>query len=80
MTPREANTHKAIHQLRSDNTDTSEGWIIIRPGEVTLCTQRTFENPTGKVTFSRRQFNALIDWYNRPQKVHVSKRLGRSRG
>lgn len=69
MTPRQAVRHKDICRLRTDNADTSEGWIIIEDGDVTLCTQRNCENSTGKVTFSRRAFNALIDWYNRPQKL-----------
>jgi len=69
MSPREAKTHSQICRLRSDNADTAEGWIIIEQGDVTLCTQKNGQDATGKVVFSRRAFNALIDWYNRPQKL-----------
>lgn len=68
MTPRQAKTFKQICQLQTDNKDTKEGWIIIDGGNVSLCNQRRGESATGDVKFSRRAFNALIDWYNRDQR------------
>lgn len=73
MTPRKAVKYKDICALSTDNTATSEGWIIIDGGVVTLRNQRPGESSTGSVTFSRRAFNALIDWYARPQGVRKVK-------
>ena len=68
MTPRQAVTFKDICKLQSDNRDTAEGWIIIDGCQVTLCNRKRGELSTGQVTFSRRAFHALIDWYLRDQK------------
>lgn len=67
MRPRDTKTFKQICKLRTDNHDTKDGWIIIDVGEVLLCNQRNGEASTGQVKFSRRAFNALIDWYQREQ-------------
>lgn len=72
MTPRKAVYPRDIYGLRSDNHSTKQGWIALDGGEVTICAQRPGELPrgsTGTVSLSRRDFNALVDWYNRPQKL-----------
>ena len=66
-TPREAVQFNDICKLQSDNKNIAEGWIIIDGPKVVMATQRAGEELTGKVEFSRRAFNKLIDWYNKPQ-------------
>jgi hypothetical protein len=58
-------------RLRSTTRDVKAGWILVDGERVTLCNQATGEHPTGKVHFTRREFNALVDWYGREQKLYV---------
>lgn len=67
LTPRDAGTHKAQFSLTSDNWNCKGGWILIDGDRVILTRQVSGESPTGQVEFTRRQFNTLIDWYQRPQ-------------
>lgn len=67
LSPRHAVTSKDTCSLNEDNTDTREGWLMIDGGTVILSNQLPGESQTGKVEFSRRAFNSLIDWYNAPQ-------------
>ena len=69
MKPRDARRFSQIVKLQTDNWHTSDGWILIEGKVVTLTNQRCGESSTGQVTFTRRSFNALMDWYNRDQKV-----------
>lgn len=74
LSPRQATTYKQICSLRRDNLSSPNGWIIIDGSAVTLCNQRTGEKSTGQVTFSRKEFHKLIDWYNKPQALARSPR------
>ena len=67
MSPREAKTFKQIFQLQSDNHAVKAGWIMIDGSVVVLCKQRDGEHAEAMVKLSRREFEALIDWYNRKQ-------------
>lgn len=67
ISPRQAKTIKVMCSLESDNKNVASGWILLDQGRVILKNQRHGESPTGGVEFTRQQFNALIDWYNRPQ-------------
>lgn len=69
MKPRQAMRNKDIIRLQTDNHDCAQGWIIIDGPDVVLSNQKHGCEQTGKVQFSRRAFNTLIDWYNRDQKL-----------
>ena len=69
MKPRDAVLNRHIVRLQTDNHDTVEGWILIDGSRIVLQNQKHSEPSTGKVEFTRRSFNRLIDWYNRDQKL-----------
>jgi len=78
LTPREAKTYHQICALDRDNLSTRKGWIIVDVGKVTLVNQRPGHELSGEVTFTRAQFERLIDWYNtgapKPAKKAKAKR------
>lgn len=67
LSPRKAIKLKDVITLKSDNRSVKDGWILIDGDRVVIYNQRLGEEPTGKVGFNRKQFNALIDWYNTEQ-------------
>ena len=70
MSPRETKTLDEICKLKTDHHNVKEGWLMVEEGAVVVVKQRNGEKSTGEVRFSRRSFNALVDWYNRKQKCH----------
>ena len=64
-------TEQQSLRLRRDNLSADDSWILVdvASDRVTICNQRPGESPTGQVNLTRKQFNKLIDWYNRSQKV-----------
>lgn len=69
LKPREAKTFKQICSLKTDSKSIKKGWICIDERNVYLVNQLLGEQATGKVTFSRKEFAALIDWYNKEQEI-----------
>jgi len=67
LSPRDAKRFHQICQLRTDHKDTKHGWLMVDEGKVTIMNQQDGQSSTGEVTFSRREFNALVDWYLHPQ-------------
>lgn len=63
-TPREARTFAQICKLPRDNVDSGDFWIAIDEQTVTVAHQQTGAPAISKTTIPRRQFEALIDWYN----------------
>jgi hypothetical protein len=68
MKPRDTKTLKQICSLQSDCHDTKEAWILVDIGVVYLHLQRNGEKSTSNIMLSRKDFNVLIDWYNKDQK------------
>lgn len=60
-------------RLRMDNLNVDDSWILVdvASARVTICNQRPGELFTGQVHLTRKQFNKMIDWYNRPQKMRT---------
>ena len=56
-------------RITRDNFDAGEFWIITDSVEVTIAHQIAGEEAKAMVTIPRREFNRLIRWYMRPQKV-----------
>ena len=69
MKPRDAKTFSQMCRLQSDNKSVKRGWILLDARSVILTNQMSGEASTGRVKFTRREFDALIDWYNRDQKL-----------
>lgn len=67
LSPRTANTNKEILKLKSDNKSTRDAWILLDGNKVNICNQRNGHKATGFVKISKKQFNQLIDWYNKEQ-------------
>lgn len=68
ISPRNAKTyHQIFTQLKSDNLDLKDYWILIDTKVVTLAKQPRGGSLEGKVKITRRAFNHIVDWYNRPQ-------------
>ncbi len=68
LTPRRAYTFDQICSLHTDNHETPRTWLMLDVGVVTLCNQRNGEEPTAEITIKRRDFERLVDWYNRAQR------------
>lgn len=71
MAPREARTFNDVCRLQTDNHSVGRGWIMWDGGEVSLVNQINGESSTGTVTFSRREFDALVRWWGRQQKIRA---------
>jgi len=69
MAPCEAGSLEDVCRLETDNHSVKRGWIMFDGGEVSLVNQISGEDSTGTVTFSRREFEALVRWWQRPQKL-----------
>jgi hypothetical protein len=70
LSPRKAKTFNQICSLQTDGKHTKNSWICLNSGSsIAIHNQRNGEESTGRVVISKREFNALIDWYNREQKT-----------
>ena len=68
MRPYDAKTEREQLDLNSDNHQTKGAWILLGFSQVSICTQKSGESPTGIVKIPRGEFNRLIDWYMKDQK------------
>ena len=69
MRPYDCKTIDQVCALRRDNFDAGDFWIITDGYNVSLAEQKVGEKSTGMVTIPRREFNRLVTWYMREQKV-----------
>ena len=72
LSPREARNDQ-FAKLNSDNKSTESYWILINENHVTMTEQTPGEIPKRSISFDKKQFNKLIDWYNRGQKLNLNK-------
>lgn len=68
LSPRKSKPDQIIN-LNTDNRSTDNYWILLNEDHVTVCEQTTGENAKNSIEIDREQFNKLIDWYNREQKL-----------
>lgn len=66
---RKANTEKQICSVYRDNLSTEDYWIMGNPDSVTIAKQRNGESSEWIVQIPKKDFNKLIDFYNREQKI-----------
>jgi len=64
---RNARTFEELCELRRDHFSTKHYWISADETTVSIYAQTSGEEPRESVTVPRRQFNALIDFYQREQ-------------
>lgn len=70
LSPRKARTFKQMVSLKTDNHHTKESWILLMEGNsICISNQRNGEALTASITIQRKDFNRLIDWYNKEQKT-----------
>ena len=69
LSPRKARSDQFI-KLNSDNMSTENYWILLNEHDITLCEQSLGESPKNQIHIKKRQFNKIIDWYNREQKIN----------
>ena len=69
LAPINAKTFNQICSLNTDNEDCVGGWITIDQDSVYLENQEDGKKSTGSVSFKRRDFNKLVRWYTREQKI-----------
>ena len=70
LSPRKTVTFNQICSLQTDNAGTKNFWIQLDVGSVHLCEQTSGEAAKGSLTIPRRDFNKLIEWYLKEQKLH----------
>jgi len=69
MSPAEARTTDQICALGRDNLTIGDFWILADGYRVTIAKQKPEEAATQSVTVPRSEFNRMVRWYVRPQKV-----------
>lgn len=69
LSPQRANTLDKVCTLNRDNFSRPDYWIITDTDEVTICKQRDGESQEESVTIPKSEFDKLIRWYTRPQKI-----------
>lgn len=69
LSPRDARTQEAICRLRTYNRNTDDGWLLIEPDTITIARQSPGKSAESMTTLPRRDFDALVRWYLRPQAV-----------
>lgn len=63
MVPIEAKTHDQICELKRDNVESGDFWMLLGEGELTICEQKSGSNPEQSLTIPRKNFDALVRWY-----------------
>lgn len=73
LSPQKAKTTKTLCSLNRDNFDVPSGWILIDEDRVYIRNQESGNPSTGKVEFSKKDFNRIVKWYTTPQVVRSNK-------
>lgn len=66
MKPREANTAKKLSMLKRDNIGFDNADILVSEKDVSIWPDSKITG--GWIVLSKKQFNKMIDWYNKEQK------------
>lgn len=75
LSPRKARTFNQICSLNRDNLSSKHGWIVVDDeGSVTIAEQANGCEAKGIVRLPRREFNRLVDWYNKEQELRPRSR------
>ena len=66
------------HALVSTDYSLNDFRISIDGVSVCLTHQRRGEEPRQRITIARQEFNKMIQWYTKPQKLRTVKEIARS--
>lgn len=69
IAPRNSKTLKEVCSMPSDNYGGRTHWILANHQTVTIAQWKKGQTNTNMVTLKKKQFNELIDWYLREQKL-----------
>lgn len=64
--PKTARTFNQLCSLRTDNISFPWGWVIVSEDQITIAMQKNGERATATIDISKRDFNRLIRWYEKP--------------
>jgi hypothetical protein len=68
LSPRKANVTYWLCRLKRDNKDSGEASILVSEKHVSIWN----DEKSGYISIPKKNFNQLIDWYNREQKLRKS--------
>lgn len=66
--PKTANTTKKVCSLKRDNVTVGHHWCLVDEETVTICRQKSGQNPEAMITISKRDFNRIVKFYTTPTK------------
>ena len=69
IAPIDARNEKGRLRLREDNTSTENYWLLLNDGHITLANQRSGENMVWWAQIPRKEWDKIVKWYMKPQKV-----------
>jgi len=69
LSPRNAKTENELCSLQSDNKSVKDYWIMIEGAKISIAKQTLGSEADWCFSIPKRQFNALIDWYNKEQET-----------
>jgi hypothetical protein len=64
QSPRKA---KSLRKMKRSLVETKDFWLLVDGSEVIIVKQRNGERSTATITIPKKDFNRLIDFYNKPQ-------------
>ena len=64
--PKTAHMFNQVCALRTDNISFSWGWAFVDEDTITISMQVTGKPCTESVSITKRDFNRLIRWYEKP--------------
>lgn len=67
MKPRDANSESELMKLKTDNFATRDYWILHNGESITIANQKNGESCKAIIRITRKQFNRIVDWYNKNQ-------------
>lgn len=69
LSPRNANSFDKVCLLNRDNKTVGDCWILTDGSQVSIVQQNLGEAPRQEISIPRAQFNRLIAWYLKEQKL-----------
>lgn len=78
LSPSQAWSMSQVDAIVSDHHSLKEFSISIDGVSVCLTHQRSGEEPREQIKIPRQEFNEMIQWYTKPQRVRMVKEIARS--
>lgn len=69
MSPKNITKEKELLNLKSSVRSTKNYWLSVDAKTIFICKQTAGSSSEQEIKISKKQFNQLIDWYIKDQKV-----------